>query len=271
MTKKAPAGSPLLSAKNIVLTPHLGASTAEAQTAVSTDAVDAVLDYLQNGTIRNAVNVAGLPANLTDRDRNHLDLVARMSAVLSPLCGEGIDRLVVTVRGDEHLAPLGRMLALQAVAGTMNPHIDGRLNLVNAESFAADRGIDVEHVSQASGGDFHGSVAVRIERRNEFHEVEGAVFSDGRPRILSIDGYRMEMVPEARLVLIFNDDRPGVIGLVGTIFGDHRINIADMALSRRGDTALMVLKTDGDIPGEVLEKLRAAAPIASVRTVKLDT
>lgn len=265
-----PAGSPLLSAKHVVLTPHLGASTVEAQTAVSTDAVDALLGYLQDGTIRNAVNVAGLPMNLTDRDRAHLDLVARMSAVLSPLCAEGIDRIVLTARGDEQLSALGRTLALQALVATMNPHIDGRLNLVNAESVALERGIDLEHAAHAARGDFHESIAVRIERQNEFHEVEGAVFSDARPRILAIDGYRMEMVPEARLVLIFNDDRPGVIGLVGTVFGDHRVNIADMALSRRGETALMVLKIDGDVPGAALDALRAAEPILSVRMVQLD-
>ncbi len=80
----------------------------------------------------------------------------------------------------------------------------------------------------------------------------------------------METVPEARLVLFFNDDRPGVIGLVGTVFGDHRVNIADTALSRRGATALIVLKIDGDVPGAALDALRAAEPILSVRTVQLD-
>ena len=152
----------------------------------------------------------------------------------------------------------------------MNPHIDTRLNLVNAESFAGQRGIDLEHANRSVRRDFHESVTVRVERGNEFHEVEGAVFADNRPRILSIDGYRMEIVPEGRLVLIFNDDRPGVIGLVGTVFGDHRVNIADMALSRRGTTALMLLKIDGDLPDPVLDQLRKSEPILSVRTVQLD-
>ena len=96
-----------------------------------------------------------------------------------------------------------------------------------------------------------------------FIEADGANRGD-------IDGYRMEMVPEARLALIFNDDRPGVIGLLGTVFGDHRVNVADVGLSRRGETAPTVLKIDGDLPGAALDALRAAEPILPVRTVKLD-
>ena len=101
------------------------------------------------------------------------------------------------------------------------------------------------------------------------HHVEGTVFLDDVPRILAIDGYRMEIVPEGLLLLIFNDDRPGVIGLVGTLFGDHQINIADMALSRRAKTALMLLKIDGEVPQVVIEKLKNAEAILSVRTVQL--
>ncbi|MFQ5410791.1 MAG: phosphoglycerate dehydrogenase [Phycisphaerae bacterium] len=265
-----PAGSPLLACNNIVLTPHLGASTREAQTAVSTDAVDAMLDYLLSGTIRNAVNVAGLPADLSERDRTYLDLTARMAAILSTWCADGIDRVEVSTAGGEALEALCPTLALQALVEMMNPHIDSRLNLVNARAFAAQRGIDLQHTSQSAREDIPDVVRIRVERRGKTHEIEGAVFLDRRPRVLAIDGYRMEMVPEGALILIFNDDRPGVIGLVGTVFGDHKVNIADMVLSRRGNTALMVLKLDAAVGDKILETLRATDAILSVRTVRLD-
>ncbi len=273
-----PAGSPLLSCKNVVLTPHLGASTAEAQTAVSTDAVDAMLDYLLHGTIRNAVNVTGLPADLSPRDRAYLDLAARMAAILSPWCAEGVDRVEVHVSmgrsalgeaGADRLSALAPALALQALAGLMNPHIDVRLNLVNAADFARQRGIDLQHAAHTAARDFHETIRVRFQHHGEAHEVEGAIFADMRPRVLAIDGYRMEMVPDGRLVMIFNDDRPGVIGLVGTLFGNHRLNIADMFLSRRDKTALMVLKSDDKVPPAVLDDLRRAPEILSIHTIAL--
>ena len=264
-----PEGSPLLSCEHVVLTPHLGASTAEAQTAVSTDAVDSMLDYLLHGTIRNAVNVTGFPAEVSDRDRAYLDLAGRMATVLSAWCGAGVDRVEVTTTGGEGLGAISETLALQAVVEMMSPHIEGRLNLVNAAAFAGQRGIEIRHTTQSGKEDFDEIVRVRFDRRGESHEVEGTVFLDRRPRVLAIDGYRMEMVPEGQLVLIFNDDRPGVIGTVGTLFGDHGVNIADMFLSRRDTTALMVIKSDADASEAVLDELRQSSAILSVHSVRL--
>lgn len=265
-----PAGNPLLTAKNVVLTPHLGASTEEAQTAVSTEAVESILDYLTNGVIRGAVNVTGMPANLSARDRAYMDLTARMGTILSPLCAGGVERIELVTQGGDALTALCPTLALTALTELMSPHIEGRLNLVNAADFAKDRGIVVGHTGQSARRDYYEVVTLKIARGNESHTIEGAVFQDGLPRILSIDGYRMEIVPEGLLVQIFNDDQPGVIGLVGTFLGDHKINIADMTLSRRGRLALMLLKIDGELPDAVLDALRAKSPpILSVRAVQL--
>lgn len=265
-----PQGNPLLAAKNVVLTPHLGASTMEAQTAVSTEAVASLLDYLLRGVIRGAVNVAGLPLKLSDRDRACLDLTARLGTILSPWCAGGVDRVEIVTQGGEALTALNPTLVLQAVVELMSPHIEGRLNLVNAADFARDRGIALGHSGQSARRDYYEVVTLTVRRGAESHTVDGAVFQDGLPRVLAIDGYRMEIVPDGLLVLIVNDDQPGVIGLVGTLFGRRRINIADMTLSRRARTALMVLKIDGQVGDEVLDELRAASPsILSVRTVTL--
>ncbi len=263
-----PEGNPLLASPNLVLTPHLGASTAEAQLAVATEAVDALLDYLVRDEIRSAVNVVGMPTHLSDRDKTYLDLCGRMANILSPWCAGGISRLDITTRGEsiESLAPT---LAKQSLAVLLDPHFDTRVNVVNVEPIARDRGIEVNTITKAGHGDHAEIVQITIHTRDGHHEIAGTVFSDGKPRVLAIDGYPMEMVPEKHLVLIFNDDRPGVIGLVGKLFGDHEINIADMTLARRDRTALMLLKLDTEPTAGCLEELRKSDPIISVRTTSL--
>lgn len=264
-----PTGSPILKAKNVVLTPHLAASTAEAQLRVSTDAVDAVLAYLLRGEIRSAVNVTGMPSNIAPRHRAFLDLCSRMGTILSTWCREGVERVRVTVHG-ESLHDLASMLPWQAMVSLLAPHLDARVNMVNGKEQAKKRGIVVEHVSQTARTHWPESIVVSVTTRGRDHEIEGTVFADGRPRVLAIDGYRMELVPENTIALIFNDDRPGVIGLVGQTFGNAGINIGDMALSRRGNTALMVLKLDGPMPTELRDTLAAMnPPIQSVRTLTL--
>ncbi|MCA9254244.1 MAG: phosphoglycerate dehydrogenase [Phycisphaerales bacterium] len=264
-----PKNCPLVGADNVVLTPHLGASTRQAQTAVSTDAVDQMLDYLLKDTIRNAINVTGLPADLSARDRSYLDLTARMATILSTWCGDGVDSVEVTTIGPESLHALCPALALQALVCMMNPHINTRLTMVNAGVFAKERGVGVRTSTHAAKADYPDVVRVRFTRGGESHEIEGAAFTGGRLRVLAIDGYRMEMAPEGPLVLIFNDDRPGVIGVVGTIFGKRGINVADLFLSRLKKTALMVCKIDGAIGDDTLAEIRGEDPILSVRLVTL--
>ncbi len=267
-TQEPPVGNPLLSAKNIVLTPHLGASTTEAQTAVSLEAAEELCDYLKNEEVRSAVNLVGMVGHLSDVDRLYVDLSRRMGMVLSAWCATGISRLRVTTRGDAGQR-LATALARQCMVELLSPHIHTRLNLVNADAVARERGIEIESVAHDAAGDVGDNVVATIETREGSHEVEGTVFNDGRPRILAIDGYRMDMVPERVLVLIFNDDQPGMIGLVGGVMGEHAINIADMTLSRRDQTALMLLKLDQVPDDAILARLRESAGIHSVRSVLL--
>ena len=281
--KEPPADSPLLSARNVVLTPHLAASTSEAQAQVSVDAVDALLAYLIDGEIRSAVNVTGLPGHLTPRLRAYIDLCCRMGALLSPWCASGVDRVCATVCG-ESLQEIADTLSWQAMVSVLSPHLDVRLNVVNAKEQAKHRGITVEHATKTSSPDLQagfadvpdrqsrlaGSLTLTVETQGKKHTIEGTVFPDGKPRVLSIDGYKMELVPAHSMALIFNDDQPGVIGLVGRELGDAGINIADMVLSRRDKTALMVLKLDEAMPDALRDALRDKnPPILSVCTVTL--
>ncbi|MGB0717362.1 MAG: NAD(P)-dependent oxidoreductase, partial [Phycisphaerae bacterium] len=264
-----PEGSPILDAPNVTLTPHLAASTEEAQRRVSVDAVDSLLAYLRNGEIRSAVNVAGLPRSVSPRARAFLDLCQRMGSILSVWAHEGVEQVRVTTCG-EALTDIAPTLSWTGFSSVVGPHMSGRLNLVNAKEQAKRRGIHVEHVVQPSVDGRPESVIMHVQSASGSHEIEGTVLADRLPRILSIDGYRMEMVPERSITMIFNDDRPGVIGLVGQMCGEANLNISDMALSRQGQRALMVLKIDQPMPDSLRDSLIALnPPIHAVRGVTL--
>ena len=144
--------------------------------------------------------------------------------------------------------------------------------VVNAKEQAKKRGIVVEHVSQTARTHWPESIVVSVTTRGRDHEIEGTVFADGRPRVLAIDGYRMELVPENTIALIFNDDRPGVIGLVGQTFGNAGINIASFALGRNDtNQAIGAVTVDetAPIPAVVLDELRKVDAVLDARIVRI--
>jgi len=264
-----PPDHPLLDAPNTVLAPHLGASTKEAQMAVTLDAVDGLLNYLINDEIRQAVNVTGMPAALSDREKAYMDLGMRMGTIMSCLGTGVIESVSVTTHG-ESLEPLGGPLQKQILAALLSPHFDATLNLINIDKFANERGIKDEHTADLSESAITDSVTLRMVTKEGTHEVSGEVFLDGRPRIMSIEGYQMNLEPEGGMVMILNEDQPGVLGLVGTIFGNHKINIADCMLSRKKKTALMAVKIDSEISSEVMDELlKHQPPINKVLTITL--
>lgn len=258
-TEPPAAENPLLTAPHTVLSPHLGASTEEAQLAVTLDAVEILLNYLTKGEIRWACNAAGLPSQFSDRDRKYLDLARRMGVILAHLGTGVIESVSVTTHG-EALEPLLGIFTKQVLVDMLSPHFTTRLTLINVAEFAKERGIKTEQTADLATNAITDSVTVKVKTQTGSSEVVGEVFLDGSPRLLAIGGYQMNLVPEGEMLFIVNDDQPGVIGLVGTIFGDHKINIADMMLSRREQTALMVLKLDAPIPAKVIQLLVNSKP-----------
>ena len=268
---------PLFSCDNVVLTPHLGAQTDEAQTAVSVDACKAIVAYLQNGEIRGAVNAGGLKLDLPADEAPFAELARRIGAVLSGYCDSGYKTITLRVSGNRapKLMPtLLRLVTVELLVPHMGP---GSVNVINVEHIARSRGISLSavHEPQPPAGLVGDIVGVRVEGPDgETHRILGTVYADGLPRIVRIDGYAMDMIPEGHMVLIVNKDEPGVIGLVGSSFGDAQVNIADMVISREFDkegkaTALMVIKTDSAPPEALLNRLRARPNIIRVKTVVL--
>ena len=252
----------------ILVTPHLGASTVEAQEAINVNAAMALLDYLRGQGVRGAVNVAGLHFDLDPLQGRYVDLALRMTMLLSPMITTGIKSVTFEVAG-QALVPAVATIERMAMIGLLQPNLDTRLNLVNVRHVAEQRGIMLRTVSTDEEKMSGPQIAIEIESADRTHRIVGHVYSDLRPRVVEINGYHMDLVPAGDMVLVRNDDRPGMIGRVGTEFGNANINIANMAISRRGSTALMVLCVDNEPPPAIVDHLLAQPGIDKVAMVKL--
>ncbi len=268
-----PPDSPLRKHPRILTTPHLGASTVEAQEAVAVEAAKALLVYLRGEGMVGAVNVGGLSLDLSPQQRAFVDLSARMVALLGAIAAPGRLRAVrVTLRGEE-LASRADTIARHAMVDLLGRYLDEPVNVVNAPLVAEQRHIDAQTVIAADHGDDR--LAIEIEKDGETRRVEGAVYADGRPRVTHLDGYAMDMVPAGHMVVLTNADRPGRIGLVGRLFGDASVNIAEMVIGRKRDEAtgetiaMMILKLDGAPTNALLDELRRAPGILSATSIAL--
>lgn len=267
---------PLFGVENAVLTPHLGASTDEAQTAVSVEACKAIVAYLNNGEIRGAVNAGGVKLDLPPDEAPFAKLASRIGTLLAGLCDAGFKTITVRASGARAQKLLPTLVRLATVE-LLDPHFDTNVNVINVEHLARSRGIELVQINEPAppAGLVGEVIGVRADLTNgESHRVLGTVYADGLPRILRVDGYAMDMIPEGHMVLIINKDQPGVIGLVGTTFGDAQVNIADMVISREAKkdaeaTALMLIKTDTEPPAALLNRLKARPNILRVQNVVL--
>jgi D-3-phosphoglycerate dehydrogenase / 2-oxoglutarate reductase len=268
---------PLFGIDNVVVTPHLGASTDEAQTAVSVDACKAVVAYLKTGEIRGAVNAGGIKLDLPADELPFTKLASRIGALLVALCDGGYKTITLRASGAKAPKHMNTLLRLATVE-LLKPHLGvGSVNIINVEHLARSRGIELAqiHEPQPPAGLVGDIVGIRIDAENgESHRILGTVYADGLPRVLRIDNFELDMIPEGEMVVIINKDTPGVIGTVGSSFGDAQVNIADMVISREKHadgtaTAFMILKTDSAAPAALINRLKARPNIVRVSAVNL--
>ena len=271
------AGPPAVRAGQRGADAALGRQTDEAQTAVSVEACKAIVAYLQSGEIRGAVNAGGIKLDLPPDELPFTKLAGRIGALLAGLCESGYKTITLRASGTRAPKHMNTLLRLATVE-LLKPHLgEGAVNVINVEHLARGRGIEVVsiHEPQPPAGLVGDIVGVRVDGPGgESHRILGTVYADGLPRVLRIDGYSMDMIPEGNMVLIQNQDQPGVIGLVGSSFGDAKVNIADMVISRAFDkegkaTALMVIKTDSTPTDALLSGLRSRPNILKVKSVVL--
>jgi D-3-phosphoglycerate dehydrogenase len=264
------AGHPLLSLDNFVCTPHIGASTAEAQENVAIGIAEQIVDYLVRGLARGAVNVPSVPADLLPRLQPYITLAEKLGLLQSQLYEGGIERVTIEYKGEVagvNVAPL----TIAALKGLLTPILEETINYVNAPVIARERGIEVKEVKSSDAGDFTSLITVQVEAEKKASRMAGALYSRRDPRIVQLDSFRVEIVPEGHMLFILNNDRPGVIGDVGQILGKHQINIARMQCSReeKGGQALLILGVDGPLPPDVLRAVRNVPNVVSVKVVSL--
>jgi D-3-phosphoglycerate dehydrogenase len=258
----------------VVLTPHLGASTSEAQTVASTDVVAGLLTYLRGQGLVGAVNAGGVEVNLSSQEKAYADLAQRMGTILAAITEKGFDSITLRTNG-ELPKRIANTLQRLAVMNLLKPFMSESLNVVNAFHLAEARGIAIksETMGQAVQRAIQHSIELEISEKNDgetkTHTIIGTVFADNQPRVLGIKGYWMDMVPAGPMVLIVNKDRPGVIGLVGNTFGKLGINIADMTISRKGEKALMLLKVDSEPTADAIATLKAEPMLEVVKSISL--
>jgi D-3-phosphoglycerate dehydrogenase len=268
--------NPLLSMDNVVVTPHLGASTDEAQTAVSVDAAKAIVAYLTHGEIRGAVNAGGIKLDLPPDEAPFAKLAQRIGMLLAGICEGGFKTITLRVSGTRAPNLMNTLLRLATVE-LLKPHLATPVNVINVEHLARSRNISLVQVHEPNppAGLVGDIVGIRAEGPDgQTHRILGTVYADGLPRVLRIDNFAMDLIPEGQMVVILNKDQPGVIGTVGTSFGDAAVNIADMVISRDiapdgSASALMVIKIDSEAPSALLSRLRARPNITRVKSVVL--
>jgi D-3-phosphoglycerate dehydrogenase len=263
-------GNPLLSLDNFICTPHIGASTTEAQENVAVGIAEQIVDYFNKGIARGAVNIPSVPPELLPRLQPYLMLAEKIGLLQAQLYEGGLERVTVEYNGEVaslSVAPL----TIAVLKGLLTPILEHAVNYVNAPVLAKERGIEVKEVKSSDAGDFTSVIRVRVEAGKKSHRLAGTLFHRKDPRIIEIDNFQVEVTPEGHMILILNVDRPGVIGAVGQILGEHNINIARMQCSReeRGGNALLIIGLDAPLPEDVLETIKRGKNILSVKLADL--
>jgi D-3-phosphoglycerate dehydrogenase len=253
----------------VVATPHIAASTTEAQELVGTETAAAVRDFLLHGIIGNAVNFPSVRGEDAARLRPFMRLAERMGMLIAQLAGGRTQGIGVRDYGPL-LTAHGPLVTNAAVAGVLRSILSTAVTVVNARALAASRGIEIVESSSTRPRDFANLLSLKLHTSEGERWIEGTVFEPGSPRIASIDGVDVEAPLEGTLLVIENDDQPGVIGEVGTLLGRHRINIASFSLGRGEGGAIGVVNLDlGEARdlGEAVRELRMVTGIRQVCTV----
>jgi D-3-phosphoglycerate dehydrogenase / 2-oxoglutarate reductase len=265
-----PGASPLLELPQVICTPHLGASTKEAQTNVAVAVAEQIIDFLHNGTIVNAVNAPSVSATRLRKLGPYLKLGNDLGVLQAQLCKGNITSVEIAYLGDFNGMEL-KPISTAVIEGLLSAVVaQGGVNTVNARSLAEERGITVTETTGAAAEDYLNLLRVKVTTTAGTSLTAGTLFGKKDPRIVQIDKFRLEMVPKGHMALIHNIDKPGSIGQIGTTLGRHKINIGRMQVGQEeeGDRNIIFLTTDIPIPPAVAEELRSLSLVKTVTTLE---
>ncbi|MEB3294627.1 MAG: phosphoglycerate dehydrogenase [Synechococcales bacterium] len=256
--------------KEVVLTPHLGASTEEAQEKVAIDVAEQIRDVLLGQSARSAVNIPGMRADILEKLKPYLQLAETLGNLVSQLAGGRIESLNISLRG-ELATNQSQPIVIAALKGLLSHALQERVNYVNASIEAKERGIHVIETRDASIKDYSGSLMLTAKGSLGEHSVSGALLGNEEMRIISINDFPVNVPPNKYMMFTLHRDMPGIIGGIGSLLGDMNVNIASMQVGRkivRGD-AVMVLTMDDPLPENTVDAIKQVAGIRDAYTVTL--
>jgi len=260
--------NPLFGHPHVVCTPHLGASTTEAQENVALQVAEQMSDYLLNGAITNAINFPSISAEEAPKLKPFVALAEKLGSFAGQLTETGITTIQIAYEGA--VAQMNtKALTSAALAGLLQPML-GTVNVVSAPVIAKERGIAIEEMIRDVQGDYESLITVTVVTERQSRFVSGTVFADGRPRIVNIKGIRMDAEFGPSMIYITNLDKPGFIGKFSSTLGDAGINIATFHVGREqaGGNAIALIEVDGDVPAEVLAKVQALPQVQQAKPLR---
>jgi len=268
--KEPPGDIKLMNLNNFICTPHLGASTREAQDNVAQDVAKQIVEYLLHGTVKNAVNVPSISAQLMTILRPYALLAEKMGSIQTQLTESGILEVQINYSGkvtEYDVTPLTTAM----LKGMLTPILKYDVNFVNAPYIASDRGIKVVESKTKTSEDFASLIMLKVKSLEGENIVSGTIFGITMPRILRINDFYLEAIPEGHILLIHNEDIPGVIGRIGMTLGNHGVNIGRMHVGQEKAKKqnVILLATNTSVNETVLEELRGLDHVYSARRIEL--
>ncbi len=260
----------LIGLDNVICTPHLGASTDEAQTNVAIAIAHQIAAYFATGEIKGAVNFPSVSGEVMVVIRPYLDLAEKLGAFQAQLLTGAMKEVNIEYSGEIlnlNVAPI----TISLIKGLLEPILTEPVNYINAPVIVKERGIKVVESKSTETKDFTNMISLTVKTSRETSKTAGAVFGKNDPRIVRVNEFSVEIIPEGYMLAVSNDDMPGVIGNLGTTLGDNKVNIARLHLSRdaQAKKALVVLNTDSPVASDVLDKLRKLPHVVSVTPIKM--
>jgi D-3-phosphoglycerate dehydrogenase len=260
--------NPLFGLPNVVCTPHLGASTSEAQENVALQVAEQMSDYLVRGAISNAINFPSITAEEAPKLKPFIALAERLGSFAGQLTESGIKEVRITYEGVVAGLKI-KALTASAIAGLLRPLLQD-VNVVSAPIVAKERGIVVEEATRAAEGDYESLITLTVVTETQERSVAGTVFHDGRPRIVSIKGIKVDAEFGPSMLYVTNEDKPGFIGRFAGLLGDAGINIATFALGRdaQGGSAIALVEVDGAVPTDIVARIQTIQGVKQAKPLR---